>query len=63
MAILCPACNAHPVLLTARSGWRGSAEDRPAQCGSCKTEVWMISSLDSGVTIHGVELLIRRPED
>lgn len=51
-AIQCPnqECE-HPVLLTARVGWPGSREDRPARCPDCKAKIWMISTAQPAVEV------------
>ena len=58
-AVECPACKGYPVLMTARPGWRGSREDRPAECRKCNARVWMLSRVAPRVRVRLVKVDFR----
>lgn len=41
VAILCPVCGVHPVLLIARTHQKGSASDSPRHCRNCRAAVFI----------------------
>ncbi len=50
IAVICPKCGKHPILLVARTNQRGSDAAHPSQCGGCQARVWMISSVSGTLT-------------
>lgn len=61
LAVRCPACSEYPVLLTARTGWRGSRQDTPSHCPGCRAAVWMLSPVEAGVEVDEVRMTYAPP--
>ena len=57
LAIICPQCNAAPLLLTARPNQRGSDQAHAVQCG-CGATIWMTSAVQDGINVNPVTIAI-----
>lgn len=62
LAIECPDCRMHPVLLVARPGWPGSALEDAAFCRACGARVWMTTPVDPDVELEEVRVAFARVE-
>lgn len=47
IAVECPNCSSHPVLLIARPSQRGSSKDNPGLCRNCKKSFYIIEKLNT----------------
>lgn len=59
IAVVCPKCGKHPVLLIARRNQRGSDAQHPGRCRGCQAGVWMTSPVAAGIPVNTVSIAYR----